>query len=139
MQLNASGATPHVTSLAPLAGLTNLHSVFLTHAPVRDLTPLARLTNLEFVYLYGAPVNDLTPLSGLKNLKRLDIRGSKVSDITPLTGLSKLAFLSIRYTPVTKEQAETLQKTLPNCEIEHDTFPLSPEPISPSPTPAGSL
>ena len=53
LQLNASGATPHVTSLAPLAGLTNLHSVFLTHAPVRDLTPLARLTNLEFVYLYG--------------------------------------------------------------------------------------
>jgi Leucine-rich repeat (LRR) protein len=133
LQLGSDGSTPHVTSLASLAGLTNLCSLWLTHAQVRDLTPLAGLTNLEYLYLYGAPVSDLAPLSGLKNLKRLNVCGSKVSDITPLTGLSKLAFLSVRYTRVTKEQVEALQKTLPHCEIEHDTLPLSPEPISPSP------
>ncbi|MBI2823670.1 MAG: hypothetical protein HYX69_03140 [Planctomycetia bacterium] len=116
--------TPGVDSLTSLAGLTNLRSVWLLHAPVPDLTPLAGLTSLEYLYLYGSmQVSDLTPLAGLANLKTLDLRGSKVRDLAPLSGLSKLVELDVRFTAVSRGQVEALQKALPHCEIRHDPFP----------------
>ena len=70
------------------------------------------------------PLNvDVTPLVGLKDLQILYLQDTQVGDLTPLAGLMSLKFLSLSNTPITKEQIDALQKSLPNCDIEHDPFP----------------
>ncbi len=104
-------------SIAPLAGLTNLTSLDLSHTAA-DLTPLVGLTNLTSLNLagmwYASGCNDwdhiaraeslspnpcsamaLTPLAGLTKLRVLDLRFNQITDLTPLSGLRELETLHL--------------------------------------------
>ena len=90
-----------VSDVSPLAGLTNLQWLYLTHNVVSDVTPLAGLTKLQLLVLSGNPVSDVTPLAGLVSLEKLDLRRTQVTDVTPLAGLTNLEWLYLNDTSVT--------------------------------------
>ena len=89
-----------VTDLAPLAHLSGLQTLSLSHTPVTDLTPLARLPRLQTLSLSHAEVTDLAPLARLSGLQTLDVSRTPVSDLTPLEHLSGLQTLDVSRTPV---------------------------------------
>ncbi len=106
-----------LTDVTPLAKLTNLVELDLEDTLVRDVTPLTNLKNLEWLRL-STQVRDVAPLANLKNLQHLDLSCSQVSDVTPLANLTNLEFLDLFDTPVSKENCEMLQKSLPSLEIQ---------------------
>src|SRR5215469_5677201 len=88
-----------VTDLAPLAHLSGLQTLSLSHTPVSDLTPLAHLSGLQTLDVSRTPVSDLTPLARLSGLQTLDLSRTEVIDLTPLVRLSGLQTL---YLPSTR-------------------------------------
>ena len=94
------GAVPSVsnrelTSLSPLAILTNLTQLNLFSTQVSDLSPLASLTNLTQLNLSRTPVSDLSPLASLTNLTQLDLSDTRVSDLVPLVHLPASMILKL--------------------------------------------
>jgi len=81
--------------ISPLAGLTNLTTLWLDHCPVSDISPLSGLTNLTFLDIGTTEVRDLSPLAGLTNLVELHAIGNQITDITPLAGLTNLDYLDL--------------------------------------------
>ncbi|MBI1340582.1 TIR domain-containing protein [bacterium] len=96
----SSDRKKRLTSLAPLAGLASLTSLYCGGTQVSDLSPLAGLTNLTELSCGGTQVSDLSPLAGLTSLTRLDCAWTQVSDLSPLAGLTSLASLSFSKTQV---------------------------------------
>jgi hypothetical protein len=79
----------HVEDLAPLAHLTSLVVLELSHCTrARDLGPLAKLTSLRELVLRSCHhVTDLRPLAALAKLRRLELRDcQRVQDLSPLSG-----------------------------------------------------
>jgi len=95
------GCTPSVTSLAPLASLRDLESLWLSGANSPDLGPIGVLPKLKVLRLDCArQVADLSPLARLKELRVLEIDGSgKLTDLSPLARLPNLNVLVIRRCP----------------------------------------
>jgi Leucine-rich repeat (LRR) protein len=109
-----------VADLAPLAGLSELGTLFIGDAAECDLTPLGSLTALQSLHLQAATdlapvaklgplralvldqttVSDLRPLAHLSALQSLAVLGSPVSDLTPLAHLSALQELAVPHTQV---------------------------------------
>jgi Leucine-rich repeat (LRR) protein len=97
--LDLSGT--QVADLAPLKGLTALHTLNLSGTPVADLAPLEGLTALETLDLSGAGfLADLAPLKGLTALRTLYLSGTNVADLAPLTGLTGLQSLDLSLSQV---------------------------------------
>ena len=94
--------------------------LYAMDSPISDLTTLQELTGLGVLRVDFAQVRDLTPLAGLTTIERLGVSGTPASDLTPLATLERLKILYIHRMQVTKEQIDALQKSLPNCKIEHD-------------------
>ena len=69
-------------------------------------------------------ITDLSPLSGLTNLKVLALNDNLITDISPLAGLTKLEelYISGYENSITLEQINTLQKSLPKCNIIHSSY-----------------
>ena len=88
-----------------------------------DLTPLTGLTNLQMLAFSHTSVSDLAPLIRLEKLRAVELSGTQVRDLTPLLRLKNLVFVGLRGAPVTSEQVDALQKSLPNCKIDRDQFP----------------
>ena len=115
-----------VSDLAPLAGLSALRSLNLTHSRhVSDLAPLARLSGLHELRLNETQGSGLAPLAGLSALRDragprqvppgerprvarrpLGSQGLNLDetagarDLAPLAGLSALRSLTLRSTRV---------------------------------------
>ena len=96
LSFNSTG----VSDLAPLAGLTQLQKLYLGNTGVSDLAPLAGLTQLQFLYFDSTGVSDLAPLAGLTQLQSLYFSSTGVSDLAPLAGLTQLQYLSFNSTGV---------------------------------------
>jgi Leucine Rich repeats (2 copies) len=112
-----------ISDLTPLASWHKLQKLQLTQTPVDDLTSLAGLVQLDWLDVSNTQVSDLSPLAGLANLTHLYLESTPVSDLTPLAGLRKLVELKVKQSAVSRQQVETLQIALPNCDISHDPFP----------------
>ncbi|MDV4343621.1 tandem-95 repeat protein [Methanoculleus sp. YWC-01] len=82
-----------ISDLGPLAGLTNLQTLFLDHNQISDLSPLTGLTSLQHLGLGVNQISDLSPLAGLTNLRDLDLAGNQISDLGPLADLTNLQHL----------------------------------------------
>ncbi|MFR0575362.1 leucine-rich repeat domain-containing protein, partial [Bifidobacterium boum] len=89
-----------VSDVSPLAGLTKLRRLSLSTTPVSDVSPLAKLTNLQELNLSSAwgysnstGLSDVSPLAKLTKLEELDLSHTAVSDVSPLAKLTKLHFL----------------------------------------------
>jgi hypothetical protein len=89
-----------VGDVTPLAGLTSLQTLYLSHTQVGDVTPLAGLTRLQTLYLSHTQVGDVTRLAGLTSLQKLYLGGTQVGDVTPLAGLTSLHTLDLSHTQV---------------------------------------
>ena len=90
-----------ISDLSPIAGLINLHYLFLVENQVSDLSPLAGLVNLRHLYISDNPISDISPVRGLTNLTVLHAAGTLVSDISPVRNLANLTRLEIHGTLVT--------------------------------------
>lgn len=84
-----------------------------------------RVLGERIVAIQGAPpdFSDLTPFAGLTNVFLLNLNDTQVRDLTPIAGFKNLQWLGLRNTPVTKEQLDSLRKSLPNCEMGFAPFP----------------
>jgi hypothetical protein len=81
------------------------------------------LTGLAMLWLGGTQVTDagLEHLKGLANLEWLDLERTQVTDagLRHLKGLTNLKWLYLEHTQITDEGVRDLQRTLPNCDIQH--------------------
>ena len=84
-----------ISDLSPLAGLTNLTSLYLWGNEISDISPLSDLTNLTNLHLSGSSISNLSPLSGLTNLTYLGLDSNSINDLSPLSGLTNLTNLSL--------------------------------------------
>ena len=94
-----------ITDLHPLANLTTLENLYLSHLTPEtaslDLRPLANLINLKQLTLINSKVSDISSLAGLKTLRELSLSNNQIEDFTPLAGLTNLEGLWIRNNPAT--------------------------------------
>ena len=86
VELNIDGNS--VSSIGPLANLTNLRLFSAAGADISDLTPLTNLTKLETLDLWDNEISDISQLTGLTQLKRLRLGNNKISDVSPLANLN---------------------------------------------------
>ena len=84
-----------VSDLSPLAGLTNLTSLFLGANSISDISQLAGLTNLMVLGLSDNFISDISPVADLTNLIGLSLANNFISDISPVTDLTNLIGLSL--------------------------------------------
>ncbi len=91
---------PNLTSLAPLARLTNLDSVNVTGTKVTDLHPLANLHKLESLTLADNPISDIEPLRTLTWLSNVNLSGTQVADLGPIKNALQLRTLSVDDAPI---------------------------------------
>lgn len=89
-----------VADLSPLSGLLDLEIFDAQATRVVDLSPLSGLHRLQMLKLGKTKVLDLSPLSRLFCLKNLDISDTKVVDLSPLSGLHALRYLDFEFTAV---------------------------------------
>ena len=78
-----------IMEISFVENLTNLESLTISSARLRDLKPLMGLQKLTYLDLSYNSIDDVTPLASLQNLEYLDITQSIVSDISPLAQLNK--------------------------------------------------
>lgn len=82
--------------MKPFEKLTDLESLTIMHAYIRDISPLSNLSNLKEVYLEGNQIEiikQLTDISFLKNLvnvESLNLSKNNISSIEALAGMNKL-------------------------------------------------
>lgn len=81
------------TSLAPLAGLTNLTALNLQSGRARSVRPLAGLTNLTTLTVRGHGVTNPAPLASLVNLTSLTLTDNAIADASRLPQLPNLTTL----------------------------------------------
>ena len=97
------GGRNRITDLRPLANLTNLTQLHISHREVGglpsvtnlDISPLSGLINLEGLSLGNSGISDISPLAGLKELQRLGLEVNTIEDLSPLAGLKKLWHLNL--------------------------------------------
>uniref|UniRef100_UPI00403F472D leucine-rich repeat domain-containing protein n=1 Tax=Lacticaseibacillus paracasei TaxID=1597 RepID=UPI00403F472D len=92
-----NGTSNGISSLAPLANLTNLQKIDLDNNLITDLSPLTKLTSLTELHLSSNNISDIQPLSGLTNLAYLDLGYNKLSDNSTslFKSLTNLSYLKI--------------------------------------------
>jgi hypothetical protein len=94
--LNVWHGNKNITSLAPLAKMTKLRELTLSHIEASKKAPF-----------------DLAPLSGLKKLESLDLSGVKVKSTEPLAGLTELKSIKLSMSAVASIE---FLKTTPKVE-----------------------
>lgn len=94
VELNIDGNS--ISSIGPLANLTNLRLFSAAGADISDLTPLTNLTKLETLDLWDNEISDISQLTGLTQLKRLRLGNNKISDVSPLANLTQLKWVDLR-------------------------------------------
>jgi hypothetical protein len=84
----------NITSIAVVAGMTQLEELVVNNNHIGNLSPVAGLTNLRHLDVHdNHAVSNVSPLAGLVNLERLVLRGNLISNVAPLAGLTKLRWL----------------------------------------------
>lgn len=111
-----------VGALAPLANQLvwlRLGSTQLTDAGLKEIGKLQNLTRLSLEHTRVSDAG-LEYLKGLKNLQYLNLFDTKVSDkgMQALTGLKNLHTVYVYQTQVTAQGVMTLQKALPQAQID---------------------
>ena len=98
-----------ISDISALSGLTNLTTLALGSNSITDISVLAGLVNLTKLYLWSNSISDISALATLTNLTDLNLRGNSISDITVLSGLTKLESLTLDGNPI--------QDTSPVCAV----------------------
>ncbi len=88
-----------ISDLSPIAGLTNLRTLWLSYCYVSDLSELGaalgELTQLVDLGLNGNAISDVAALGELTQLEYLSLSGNAISDVAALGELTQLKYLSL--------------------------------------------
>ncbi|MCY3721022.1 MAG: leucine-rich repeat domain-containing protein [Candidatus Poribacteria bacterium] len=84
-----------ISDFSPIAGLTRLTWLDLSHCDISDVSFLSGLTQLEQLYLWDNDISDVSHLATLKKLTWLMLEGNTISDVSPLAELTKLDGLGL--------------------------------------------
>ena len=111
------------TDFSALTGLSQLTTLNLSVNAFDDkqLKHLANLKKLKTLNLSETLITDIKTLAGLKQLEHLYINDNeiKAGQLKHLAELTQLKVLTIHNNPkITESEIATLQKALPECEIE---------------------
>ena len=87
---------------------------------VTALADAAEAAGLQALTLDDTGLTDLSPLGRLTSLRSLFLNRTAVADLRPLEGLSELRSLHVRRTKVTSDAVSTLQRVLPQCEVDFE-------------------
>ena len=111
-----------VEDVAALLPLSALRYLDLDGNAVTNLAPLRSLENLEELWLSGNDPKNLNALTSLTQLKRLGLKsiGLTEEDIEVICQLSSLKELAIEKNDIAAEWLDSLERSLPECEITHD-------------------
>lgn len=90
----------NITSLEPLAKLTNLQEIDAGGTLVSDLSPLTGLIDLKVLGCANTRISNLVPLESLIKLEDLDFSGTLLDSLTGLENLTHLKILNIDKTSV---------------------------------------
>ncbi len=91
---------------------------------ITSIEPLANLTELEYLELFSANVTDVTPLASLTKLRDLNLAyNQQLRDISPLYELPNLERFWCGHTLVPKEQRNAMEAAHPGCEFDWLNMP----------------
>jgi hypothetical protein len=126
LHLNHSNMTDE--GLKSLARSPSLVRLALDETQITDegLKSLAGLTRMRHLLLSGTKITDegLKHLVGMSNLQTLKLSDTQVTDegLKHVAGLTDLQWLWVDGTKVTPEGVRELQKALPNCAINPESW-----------------
>ena len=108
-----------ITSIEPIKNLIHIEFLILAETQIKDIQPLQHLKNLKVLNLNNTNINNIESLKNLKQITNLHLCHTLVTDLSPLYNLKNLKELDIFSDLISKEQIETLQSHLPNCQITY--------------------
>lgn len=111
-----------LSTIQPLASLTNLVYLDLSGNTLRNISILSGMANLQQLYLGNNVVSALDPLTGLKELEVLDISYNAVSSLAPLNGLQKLKNLIAPNNQIESVSALKNLTTIEVLDISHNNL-----------------
>jgi len=97
-------------NLEPLAELTELTELDMSHTLIGDLTPIRNLNKLEVLNLEGSAVSSLDAIRYLTSLKELNGASTQISSLEVLANLPQLLDLDLQSTPF--EESEPLSNLI---------------------------
>ena len=112
-----------VTSLKPVAKITNVYRLSLRGTGIRDVKPLRNLKRLFYIVITKSQVTDITPLANVKSLGGLVLEDVPVTDVlATVLKLPNLMLLSLIRTKVPPSQIKKLKKLRPKLEVEFQQY-----------------
>lgn len=84
-----------------LARFTNLKTLSLSGAKIKDYSLLSQIKTLNVLDLSYSDLKDISFLEGLESLTELDLQENEITGIAPLKGLKNLVKLNLRKNRVT--------------------------------------
>jgi Leucine-rich repeat (LRR) protein len=110
-EINIEG-NDNITSLEPLAKLTNLKDIQASGTLISDISPLSDLIDLKVLSCANTRVGDLMPLQALQQLEKLDFSNTLLESLDGLNSLNRLQILKIDKTGVDKIEPVAACKAL---------------------------
>jgi Leucine-rich repeat (LRR) protein len=87
--------TRRITTVAPLAGMTNLRSLVLQNNEIADLQPLSKMSRLKYLNIYANRVSNPSRLAHLQSLEELNLANNPIESLAVLDQLFKLRSLAL--------------------------------------------
>ncbi len=114
-----------LTTLEFLSELPQLKVLILgANYDLTSIEPLANLTELEYLELFSANVTDVTPLASMTKLRDLNLTyNQQLRDISPLYELPSLERFWCGHTLVPREQQSAMEASHPSCEFDWVNMP----------------
>ena len=101
-----------------ITSFTQLTELYISENHITDIASLECLTNLNTLIISYNKLTDIKPLKKCRNLSVLDLSGNNsIKNLTSLTSLKSLSILNLTDTNSSKEDINTLKKSLPQCNI----------------------
>jgi hypothetical protein len=110
-----------VSDLAPLSELVDLKNISCPDTRISSLMPLKTLGNLETLDFSNTLVDSLDGLSGLDHLKVLYIDGTRVDDLKPLIDCREIGTIYCDNTKIGKVDIDRFLDSHPQCLIIYQT------------------
>lgn len=108
----------NLKTLDNITSFTQLTELYISENHITDTASLEYLTNLNTLIISYNKLTDIEPLTKCRNLSVLDLSGNNsIKNLTSLTALKSLSILNLTDTNSSKEDIDTLKKSLPQCNI----------------------
>ncbi|ECR2462756.1 lmo0801 family class 1 internalin, partial [Listeria monocytogenes] len=87
-----------------IGNLTNLNTLWLYNAQIRNIDFTANLPKLKSVYLYNNQISNISEVSNWANIEYLELNNNQITDITPVANLTTLKTLKLNDQIITNRE-----------------------------------